>query len=207
LSEAVVGMWPEGHDEITTRRHRWRTVFHGSPWTSSSRSENGIAARRIIRNVFTALAMLGFTYSTVTNGSVFSPPSLIFSRVPAELFHAQSADFFILSISRSQRFWTFIEAPDSIVRNLGVDLRQYFPYQVSSDRLTEPGMLELEIRDRTGTTPKLDRYLFVAWLLQYISMKGGYALEAAVPLGRKSFMGFGGQKEVWVFRRRGQFGI
>lgn len=83
-------------------------------------------------------------------------------------------------------------------------------------------MLELEIRDRTGTSmsnflfstdahlllaPKLDRYLFVAWLLQYISMKGGYVLEAAVPLGRKSFLGFGGQKEVWVFRRRGQFGI
>jgi len=204
-----MNMWPDGHDEMVKRRNKWRVTFRGSPWASSSASEGGIAARRIIRNIFAAMASLGFSYSTVTNSSAFNPPSLIFSRVPAEIFSMQTADFFILSISRNQRRWTFIEAPEGIVRNLGLDLKQYFPYQVASDRLAEHGMLELEIKDRIRGTPKLDRYLFVAWLLQYISMKGGYTLEASVPLGKRRYGGLGSRKEVWVFRRRGggQFGV
>jgi len=204
MAESIMNMWPDGHDEITKRRNKWQVKFRGAPWASSSGSEGGIAARRIIRNVFAAMASLGFSYSTVTNSSAFNPPSLIFSRVPVEVFSTQTTDFFILSISRNQRRWTFIEAPEAIVRNLGIDLKQYFPHQVASDRLAEHGMLELEIKDRTRA-PKLDRYLFVAWLLQYISMKGGYALEASVPLGKRRYGGLGGRKEVWVFRRRGNF--
>jgi hypothetical protein len=65
-----------------------------------------------------------------------------------EIFSTQTTDFFILSISRNQRRWTFVEAPEVVVRNLGIDLKQYFPYQVASDRLAEHGMLELEIKDR-----------------------------------------------------------
>jgi len=165
------------------------------------------SALLIIRNVFAALASQGFCYTSITNSNRFSPSSLIFSRIPMELYSTMLFDFFILSISRNQQRFTFVEAPETIVRNLAVDLKQYFPYQVASDRLAEHGMLMLQIRDRIHGTPPLDRHLFIAWVLQYISRKG-YAFEAAVPLERRIFsFGWGGRKELWVFRRRGPMGF
>jgi len=207
LAEAVLNMWPDGHDEMETRHSKWRVVFHGSPWSANSTANEGIAARRIIRNIFVQLASLGFRFTTITGGfNRFATPSLLFSRVPTELYAMQTTDFFILSVSRSQKRLTFIEAPETIVRNLAVDMKPYFPYQVASDRLAERGMLMLEIRNRIHGTPPLDRHLFIAWVLQYIR-RNGYELDASVPLARKSlWFGFG-KKEVWVFRRRGQLGL
>lgn len=79
--------------------------------------------------------------------------SMVFSRVPPEVHATQTTDFFILSISSNQRRFTFIEAPDSIARNLAVDVNPYFPYQVASDRQPEKGLLVLDIRQRAlGST-------------------------------------------------------
>lgn len=73
---------------------------------------------------------------------------MVFSRVPADVYASQSTDFFILSISGNQRRFTFIEPPESIARNLAVDMNPYFPYQVASDRQPEKGLLVLDVREK-----------------------------------------------------------
>jgi len=74
--------------------------------------------------------------------------SMVFSRVPLEVYTTQIADFFILSLSSNQRRFTFIEPPEPIARNLAVDMNPYFPYQVASDRQPEKGLLMLDIREK-----------------------------------------------------------
>ncbi|KAF9654345.1 hypothetical protein BDM02DRAFT_3182151 [Thelephora ganbajun] len=195
LSEAVLQMWPEGHDVMQRRGYKWCVRFHGSPWTASSSEFAGIAARRIIRNLFITLAVL------------FPLRSMLFSRVPPEVYASQTTDFFILSISSNQRRFTFIEPPESVARNLAVDINPYFPYQVASDRQPEKGLLVLDIREKTLGTPRLDLHIFLAWILHYLGKKG-WSLNASIPLPRKrlSFR-TGAKKEVWVFRRKGGLGI
>jgi len=79
--------------------------------------------------------------------------SMVFSRVPSEVYASQTTEFFILSISSNRRRFTFIETPDSISRNLAVDMNPYFPYQVASDRQPEKGLLVLDIREKApGST-------------------------------------------------------
>lgn len=73
---------------------------------------------------------------------------MVFSRVPADVYASQSTDFFILSISGNRRRIAFIEPPESIARNLAVDMNPYFPYQVASDRQPEKGLLMLDIREK-----------------------------------------------------------
>ena len=78
---------------------------------------------------------------------------MVFSRVPPEVYASQTADFFILSVSSNRRKFTFTEPPESIVRNLAVDMNPYFPYQVASDRQPEKGLLVLDIREKApGST-------------------------------------------------------
>ena len=78
---------------------------------------------------------------------------MVFSRVALEVYTSQTADFFVLSLSSNQRRFTFIEPPESIARNLAVDMNPYFPYQVASDRQPEKGLLMLDIREKTpGST-------------------------------------------------------
>jgi hypothetical protein len=75
---------------------------------------------------------------------------MIFSRVPVETL---TFDFFVMSMSKNHRRLTLIEAPETIVRNLAIDLKEYLPHHVTSDRLAERGMLVLEIHDRVlGST-------------------------------------------------------
>jgi len=79
--------------------------------------------------------------------------SMVFSRVPPDVYASQNTDFFILSISSNRRKFTFIEPPDSIARNLAVDINPYFPYQVASDRQPERGLLVLDMRGKVpGST-------------------------------------------------------
>lgn len=79
--------------------------------------------------------------------------SMVFSRVPPDVYASQTTDFFILSISSNRRNFTFIEPPDSIARNLAVDMNPYFPYQVASDRQPERGLLVLDVRGKApGST-------------------------------------------------------
>ena len=79
--------------------------------------------------------------------------SMVFSRVPPEVYASQTKDFFILSLSGNQRRFTFIEPPESIARNLAVDTNAYFPYQVASDRQPEKGLLVLDVREKApGST-------------------------------------------------------
>jgi len=79
--------------------------------------------------------------------------SMVFSRAPPEVYKSQTADFFILSISNNQRKFTFTEPPESIVRNLAVDMNPYFPHQVASDRQPEKGLLVLDVREKApGST-------------------------------------------------------
>ena len=83
----------------------------------------------------------------------FPLQSLIFSRVPPEVYASQTTDFFILSISGNKRRFTFIEPPESIARNLGVDISTYFPYQATSDRQSDKGLLVMDIREKApGST-------------------------------------------------------
>ena len=78
---------------------------------------------------------------------------MLFSRVPPEVYASQTTDFFILSISGNRRRFTFIEPPESIARNLAVDLNPYFPYQVASDRQPEKGLLVLDVHEKVpGST-------------------------------------------------------
>lgn len=79
--------------------------------------------------------------------------SMLFSRVPPEVYASQTTDFFILSISSNRRKFTFIEPPESIARNLSVDMTPQFPYQVASDRQPEKGLLVLDVREKVpGST-------------------------------------------------------
>jgi len=79
--------------------------------------------------------------------------SMVFSRVPSDVYASQTTDFFVLSISSNRRNFTFIEPPDSIARNLAVDMNPYFPYQVASDRQPERGLLVLDVRGKApGST-------------------------------------------------------
>lgn len=207
LSEAVLQMWPEGYDLIQGRGYKWSVRFRGSPWTASPRDFAGIAARRIIRNLFITLATLGFTYTTSTNTKRFPLRSMVFSRMPPDICVSQSSEFFVLSISSNKRKFTFIEPPEAIARNLAVDMNPYFPYQIASDRQPEKGLLVLEVREKVPGTPRLDQQIFLAWMLHYIGKKG-WTLNASVPLPRKhlSFR-VGAKREVWVFRRKGTLGI
>jgi hypothetical protein len=75
---------------------------------------------------------------------------MVFSRVPPDVYASQTAEFFILSISSNQRRFTFVEPPESIARNLAVDMNPYFPYQVASDRQPEKGLLMLDIREKSS---------------------------------------------------------
>jgi len=78
---------------------------------------------------------------------------MVFSRIPPEMYASQTTDFFILSISSNRRKFTFVEPPESIARNLAVDMNPYFPYQVASDRQPEKGLLVLDIREKApGST-------------------------------------------------------
>lgn len=78
---------------------------------------------------------------------------MVFSRVPPDVYASQTTDFFILSISSNRRKFTFIEPPESIARNLAVDMNPYFPYQVASDRQPEKGLLVLDVREKVrGST-------------------------------------------------------
>jgi len=85
--------------------------------------------------------------------SQFPLRSMVFSRTPLEVYSSQTVDFFILSISSNRRKFTFIEPPESIARNLAVDMNPYFPYQVASDRHPEKGLLVLDVREKApGST-------------------------------------------------------
>lgn len=207
LSEAVLQMWPEGHDVMQRRGYKWSVRFHGSPWTASPTEFAGIAARRIIRNLFITLATLGFTYTTSTNSKRFPLRSMVFSRLPPEICASQTVEFFILSISSNRRKFTFIDPPESIARNLAVDMNPYFPYQVASDRQPEKGLLVLDIREKVPGTQRLELHIFLAWILHYIGKKG-WSLNASITLPRKHLIfRTGAKKEVWVFRRKGSLGI
>jgi len=132
---------------------------------------------------------------------------MVFSRAPPEVYKSQTADFFILSISNNQRKFTFTEPPESIVRNLAVDMNPYFPHQVASDRQPEKGLLVLDVREKAPGTPRLDLHIFIAWILHYIGKKG-WTLNASIPLPRKRLtFRTGAKKEVWVFRRKGGLGV
>ena len=74
--------------------------------------------------------------------------SLVFSRVPPDVHALQSTDFFILSISSNRRKFTVLDPPDSIDRNLAVDINPYFPYQVASVKQPGKGLLVLDIRGK-----------------------------------------------------------
>lgn len=207
LSEAILQMWPDGHEVLHARGYKWAVRFHGSPWTANPTKFTGIAARRIIRNLFITLAFLGFAYTTSTNGKRFPHRSMLFSRIPAEIRTSVTTDFFILSLSSNRRKFTFIEPPESIARNLAVDMRPYFPYQVGSDRQPEKGLLVLDVREKTHGIPRVDQNMFLAWILHYIAKKG-WNLNASIPLPRKhlSFRP-GAKREIWVFRRKGGLGV
>lgn len=78
---------------------------------------------------------------------------MVFSRLPPEICLSQTIEFFILSIASNRRKFTFIDPPESIARNLAVDMNPYFPYQVASDRQPEKGLLVLDVREKVpGST-------------------------------------------------------
>ena len=84
---------------------------------------------------------------------------MIFSRVPPDVYASQTVDFFIMSISSNRRKFTFIEPPESIARNLSVDMNPYFPYQIASDRQPEKGLLVLDVREKAPGSTFIRMYM------------------------------------------------
>ena len=101
--------------------------------------------------------------------SQFPLRSMVFSRIPPEMYAAQTTDFFIMSISSNRRKFTFIEPPESIARNLAVDMNSYFPYQIASDRQPEKGLLLLEVREKAPGSAFV--YVFVGTVLMVINVQ------------------------------------
>lgn len=193
IREHFVPMWPHGVSNQVTSGHSWRVVFSRTPWTATG-SEATIVYR-MISELFTCLFRHGYRYLTSLNTG-YAYPQLVFKDTQND----EDSDFFVAYLSHSGRKITLIRPPRRIGDQLGSRLRSAWPYKIASDKASEEEIYTVELkRNAIGARNNIDRDVFVSHTFQEISLMG-FKLEATVTLPRTGVLGFGGKREVWVFR-------
>ncbi|KAG6336670.1 hypothetical protein ID866_2417 [Astraeus odoratus] len=197
IREHLIPMWPHGVSRQMTSHHSWRVTFSRNPWTTAG--PDAIIVHRMISELFTCLSRRGYQYLTSLNTG-YAYPQLIFKDVQGL---DDDSDFFVAYWSRSGHKITLIRPPRRIGDQLGSRLRTAWPFKIASDKATEEEIYTVELkRNTTGgsvSVHKLDRDVFASHALKEISQMG-YKLEATLSLPRAGILGFGGKKEIWVFR-------
>jgi len=188
----LLPMWPPGIQSQVVGAHSWCVTFSRNPWSVSG--SDGIIVRRMICELFACLARQGYDYLTTTNNSSTSP-YLVFRDVGPD----DHADFFVAYFSRSGHRMTLVKPPRSIGEQIGPKLRASWPFKIAADRASEDEIYTVELKRNSLGAPEFDKNVFAAHALQVINSMG-YKLDATVPLARSGILGFGGRKEVWVFR-------
>lgn len=127
------------------------------------------------------------------------------------------SDFFVAYMSRSGHKMTLVRPPRRVGEQLGPRLRIAWPFKIAAQSATEGEIYSIELKRNAfggrvhptivlgdlssihSIAPELDKDVFASHALQEISLLG-YKFEATVSLPGVGFLGFGGKKEVWVFR-------
>lgn len=197
LRELVFPMWPHGVDTDSAKDHRWRVVFGRAPWSSTGTEK--LMVRRMLCRMFSFLARLGYHYSTSVNiGSRGKPPRLVFVD-RGESARDPHVHFFSVCFSRSDEKVSIVDPPGTIRDSIGTALRNAFPRRIASDRVTEENICLIELKRGVIGAADVDKSLFVSYVLKHIN-ELGYKLDACVPLARRGPLGFGGRKEIWIFK-------
>ncbi|EIW86740.1 hypothetical protein CONPUDRAFT_78990 [Coniophora puteana RWD-64-598 SS2] len=192
LREHVIPMWPHGVTTHSLAAHSWRVTFARNPWSASG--QEGIIAQQMVCELFARLSHQGYQYLTSVNAGS-SCGQLIFQDSQAD----ENADFFVANFSSSGRRMTLVKPPRRIGEQIGARLRSAWPHKIAADRSSEQNIYTVELKRNSFGGPELDTNVFAAAALQEINFMG-YKLEATVSFSRSSMWGFGGKKELWVFR-------
>ncbi|KAF9229266.1 hypothetical protein BS17DRAFT_688434 [Gyrodon lividus] len=192
IREHIMPMWPHGVSSQMTSTHSWRVTFSRNPWTATG--SDAIIVQRMISELFISLCRRGYQYLTsLITGYPY--PQLVFRDVAAD----ENSDFFVAYMSRSGHKMTLVRPPRRVGEQLGPRLRGAWPFKIAAQNASEDETYSVELKRNTFGAPELDKNVFASHALQEISLLG-YKLEATVSLPRVGILGFGGKKEIWVFR-------
>ncbi|KAF9237347.1 hypothetical protein BU15DRAFT_88791 [Melanogaster broomeanus] len=176
IREHIMPMWPHGVSSQMTSAHSWRVTFSRNPWSATG--SDAIIVQRMISELFACLCRRGYQYLTsLTTG--YSYPQLVFRDVVED----EDSEFFVAYMSRTGHKMTLVRPPR----------------RIAAQSASEGEIYSIELKRNAFGTPELDKDVFASHALQEISSLG-YKLEATVPLPRAGILGFGGKKEIWVFR-------
>ncbi|KAG2154829.1 hypothetical protein DEU56DRAFT_770662 [Suillus clintonianus] len=192
IKENIIPMWPHGVSTAIPVLHAFRILFNRNPWTASG--IEGIIAQKMMCELFTCLAHNGYQYRTSLSTG-YQYPQLVFQDSGPD----EHCDFFAAHISRSGHRITLVRPPRRVGEQIGPRLRNAWPHQIAGDRTSEDEIYTIELKRNAIGTHELSKDVFAASALKEISMMG-YKLEATVPLPRSGMLGFGKQKEIWIFR-------
>lgn len=196
--KSIVPIWPNGVVRDRDDRAGWSLTFNGNPWTVSPDGREGIAARRLVCQIMVALAAQGLSYlATINPPRSSEAPYLAFASTPPDL----TSQFFVICFSRSQRRLTIIDAPESVALAVANTMDHSIPCG-GRGRWEAEGVHVFEMNATEKDIPQIPTLM--AHMLKVISSYG-FRLEATVPMGKHGFLGFGGRREVWVFRSIGWF--
>jgi len=185
-------MWPHGVSSQMSSPLSWRVTFSRNPWNATG--SDAIIVKRMISELFTCLCRRGYQYLTSLQ-SGFSYPQLVFRDTAED----SDTDFFIASMSRSGHKMTLVRPPRRVGEQLGPRLRSAWPYKIAAQSASVDEIYSVELKRNAFGAPELDKDVFASHALQEISLLG-YKLEATISLPGPGFLGFGGKKEIWVFR-------
>jgi len=185
-------MWPYGVSSQMMSPLSWRVTFSRNPWSATG--SDAVIVKRMISELFTCLSRRGYQYLTsLLTGYAY--PQLIFRDMTEDV----ESDFFVAHVSRSGHKMTLVRPPRRVGEQLGPRLRTAWPFKIAAQSATEGEIYSIELKRNAFGAPELDKDVFASHALQELSLLG-YKLEATVSLPGAGFLGFGGKKEVWVFR-------
>ncbi|KAF8140275.1 hypothetical protein EV363DRAFT_338338 [Boletus edulis] len=192
IKEHIIPMWPHGVSNQMMSSLSWRVTFSRNPWSATG--SDAIIVKRMISELFTCLSRRDYQYLTSLHTG-YAYPQLVFRDMPED----EDSDFFVAYMSRSGHKMTLVRPPRRVGEQLGPRLRTAWPFKIAAQSATEEEIYSVELKRNTFGAPELDRDVFASHALREISSLG-YKLEATLSLPGAGFLGFGGKKEVWVFR-------
>jgi len=192
IKEHIMPMWPHGVSSQMMSPLSWRVTFSRNPWSATG--SEAVIVKRMISELFACLSRRGYQYLTSLHAG-YAYPQLIFRDMAEDV----ESDFFVAYMSRSGHKMTLVRPPRRVGEQLGPRLRIAWPFKIAAQSATEGEIYSIELKRNAFGAPELDKDVFASHALQEISLLG-YKFEATVSLPGAGFLGFGGKKEVWVFR-------
>ncbi|KAF8575348.1 hypothetical protein K439DRAFT_750708 [Ramaria rubella] len=197
LLETMVPYWPESPVSHTDINGNLQLRLGGDVWGAK-----GNTAIMFICKLFMVLAQEGFGYLATVDNHPMKAPRLVFASVPPE----SHPHYFMISFSLSRRTVTIIDAPAKLSVLLGAALRQSDSERpneaATTPRRSEDGWIHQGVYEvvTSHSTGRQDIALLMGGALKLIAAEG-WRFEASVPFGKGGFLGLGGRREVWMFRR------